>query len=103
MGQGAAANGQPNCFMVPTKFRLCRSDSQAYFHDGKFEVLIQPAIEIALKRIPRDKPTVVFPRIGCGAADLPNRAPKTYAYLMQQLSTIQYPNIVWDNALAKYA
>lgn len=92
-GQGSVAHYYPNCYGVPTKFRNCKTDSVAFFHDSKFDLMIKYEIDRAINDIPRKEgiPIILFPKIGCGAADLPNRAPKCYEYLMQELKKIATP------------
>jgi hypothetical protein len=53
-------------------------------------------IDKAIATVPDIYPVVVFPKIGCGFADLPHKAPKTFKYLNEELQKISYPNIQWD-------
>lgn len=91
IGQGAVGHYYTNCFGVPTKFRNCKSDSAAYFQDCQFDTLIKPSIDRAIMDIPRDRPIILFPKIGLGCADLPNSSPKSFEYLMEQLQKIATP------------
>lgn len=90
-GQGTHAHYYEHCYGVPTKFRNCKSDGAAFFHDSKFDLMIKPLIDRAIASIPRDKPIIVYPKIGRGCADLPNRAPLCYEYLMNELTLIATP------------
>lgn len=94
-GQAGAAKGESNAFYVVTKIRLCRSNNDAYFKDVLFDEAKQ-LIDLSINKIPRDKPLIRFPRIGCGAAELPTRAPLVLKYLNAVLSTICDPDFVID-------
>lgn len=90
-GQGTNAHYFEHCFGVPTKFRNCKSDGAAFFHDSKFDSMIKLSIDRAIEDIPRDRPIILFPKIGLGCADLLNKAPLTYEYLMTELNKIATP------------
>lgn len=98
-GQCFSARGEPNCFPIPTKYRLCKSNPNAYFNDGNFG-LNKEIIDTAFHRIPTDDARIIvsFPRIGCGCAELPERAPQTLEYIKQKLKAIAYANITWDGS-----
>jgi len=100
-GQCDAAKGESNCFMVPTKWNPCSSEPpQSFFNDDQFHLnqnVIDTAIgdiETSLESNPR--PVILFPKIGCGKAQMPKKCPKTYAYLMERLNKIVYLNVKRD-------
>jgi hypothetical protein len=70
-----------NSHGIPTK-KLPSNSSESFFTDDEFE-LNKKAIDSALESIPSEYKTIVFPEdgLGTGLADLPNKAPRTYAYL----------------------
>lgn len=88
MGQSAIGGMYSNCFGVATKWRNCKSDASAFFSDIYFEK-VKEQIDGDIEAIPRDKPIVLFPRIGCGCAMLPSRAPRCFEYLMGELNKIK--------------
>lgn len=88
MGQSAIGSSYANCYGVATKWRNCKSDASAFFSDIHFE-RVKQQIDEDIAAIPRDKPIVLFPKLGCGCAMLPTRAPKCYEYLVQELNKIK--------------
>lgn len=95
-GQAAMARNCPNAFGVPVRHRFCRSNLNSYFNDSAFEMHLKALIDDAIAAVPRDKPVVVFHKIGEGDSGLKWRAPKTFAYLHARLKEIEYPHIQWD-------
>lgn len=97
-GQASQCAGEGNTYYVPTKKRNCRTESQ-YFYDREFELLTKYYIDRAISEVPRDKPIIPFPAIGCGEAKLAEYAPKTLEYIRARLTEIAYPNIRWVDKL----
>ena len=95
-GQASQAANEPNCYGVPVRFRFCRSNLNSYFSDDGFEIITKTLIDTAIAVVPRDKPIIVFHKIGEGDSGLKWRAPKTFAYLRAKLKEIEYPHIQWD-------
>lgn len=89
--QANIARGEPNAYPIPTKKWRCANDSTSFFSDAQFELFNKVKIDEAISRIPRDKPIIVFPKIGEGWSKMPEKCPKTYAYLMQQLKNYANP------------
>lgn len=88
MGQSEVCEGLMNCFSVPTKFRNCKSDNSAFFSDYQLDLIV-PSILAAISLIPKHQPIILFPKIGMGCADLPNRAPKAFKFLTEELTKIK--------------
>lgn len=92
MGQDWFAFGEPNCFAIPTVGKLCPSKRQ-YFSDSKFESY-KKILDKAFSKIPVDgRPIIPFPKIGTGCSRLNTKAPKLFAYMLEQINKIKYPNI----------
>ncbi len=86
-GQAAECRGEPNAVGIPTKWRPAR-DAQAYFSDSDYDRVV-PAIDAALQRLVAHLEaggTVVLPKqgVGTGLSELPTRAPKIYAHIIDQ-------------------
>jgi len=94
-GQMNSAHGEPNSWPVPTLLKICQSSTDKFYYDGAFE-FFQRIIDRRLQVIPRDKPIIVFPKIGTGYSQMNRFAPKLYTYLMVELERIKYPNIKID-------
>lgn len=87
-GQAGVCRGEPNCYGVPTK-KAPSMVATAFFSDDEFNDNIR-VISNALLRIPQDaRVLVILPGIGCGRAELPTRAPKTYAFLRRALEDLE--------------
>jgi hypothetical protein len=82
----ACIRGLPNAFGVPTKIKPTMG-LDAFFTDEDF-ALNTVRIDAALRQIPRDRDVVVSKEIGRGLAQLDNRAPRTYAYLIQAIEKL---------------
>lgn len=97
LGQCEAAKGQPNCYVVYTKWNPCSNDPpEAFFDDAEFEALTKDIIDRCIECINRGLPIILFPKIAQGRAQLDKRAPRTYKYLMDKLNYLAYPNVKRD-------
>lgn len=86
-GQAAVARGEPNAFGVPTKREPSMSPT-AFFSDDAYTENCN-AILHAVNHIPDDgRVIVIMPGIGTGLSQLPQRAPRTYAFLVEALATL---------------
>jgi hypothetical protein len=92
VGPALICTGLPNCFGVPVRWTLCKSSG--YFQDAQFDQL-KTQIDLDIAEIPRDKPIVLFPKIGCGNSRMHILAPKTYLYLHEELDKIA-AEVVYD-------
>ena len=91
-GQAAAMRGEPNSIGIITK-RLPTMQVSAYLTDDDFQQNRKWMSE-GLDRVHAallEGRTLVFPEagLGTGPADLPRRAPKTFAWLEQQLERLK--------------
>ena len=89
-GQAAVAKGLPNTYPVPTKKMCCMILPRSFWQDHEFNLIQKPIIDKWISNIPRNKPIILFPRIGCGHAKMPEVCPKTYEYLMSELNKLVY-------------
>ena len=80
-GQAKEMRGEPNAVGIPTKWSPHRSSS-AYFTDSDF-LIAKPGGDDELYRLRRHPGPIVWPEdgIGTGLAELPQRAPKIWAYI----------------------
>jgi len=78
--------GLENTYGVPVRWKLCKSSG--YFSDNQRDI-IMPAIDEAIAAIPRTRPIVLFPKIGCGQSRMIVFAPKCYVYLHKKLDEIK--------------
>lgn len=87
-GQAKEMRGEPNAIGIPTKKKPSMSPD-SFFTDDEYESNII-AIGKAFNRIP-DNCTVVLPQagLGTGLAKLPEKAPKTFAYLYLRLTEMK--------------
>lgn len=84
-GQAAECLGLPNCFPVPVRWSMCASSG--HFQDNCFrDVRIE--IDVAISKIPTDKPLIILPHIGWGHSRMRELAPKCYEYLMKELQKL---------------
>lgn len=91
-GQAKEMRGEPNALGVPTKKRP-RTDEGAYFTDAEYEENVRILEEAFLEifwALEFDN-TVIFPEagLGTGRAELPTRAPKTYAYIREWIDGLR--------------
>jgi len=88
VGKGGQAiiRDEPNSYGIPTKKEPSLSN-KAFFNDNEFEQNVS-FIDNAINSMPSSYKVIVFPEdgLGTGLADLPARAPKTYAYLVETIN-----------------
>lgn len=89
-GQAGAMRGEPNAIGVPTK-KTPSMNAEAFFSDEDLQANCD-AIDLALLPLQKlsTETTIVIPSagLGTGLADLENKAPKTFAYLEQELASL---------------
>ncbi len=90
-GQAKEMRGEPNANGIPTKVKPSRA-ADAYFSDKQFEDNCK-AIEMALRPVIahlKHNGIVIIPRdgLGTGLSELPQRAPKTNAFLENALDAL---------------
>lgn len=94
-GQAAAMRGESNAIGIPTKNSPSNKDD-AYFSDEEFDQN-KTAIDAAFAEVTRatanSSRVIVIPAdgLGTGRAQLGRRAPRTFAYLQQQLAEFVSP------------
>ena len=89
-GQAAVAGICDNAAPVSTKFFDCERNA-AYYTDELLKEHHVPRLMDEIARIKEkagDRKIVLFPRIGCGGAELPTRAPKFYKILVEELNKL---------------
>ena len=89
-GQAREMRGEPNAIGIPTKKRPDNM-VDSFFTDREYYSNVE-AIKKAFDSIPKGR-DIVIPKalLGTGLARLPERAPKTYAYLLHQLELLKSP------------
>ena len=89
-GQAREMRGEPNAIGIPTKKRPSNTED-SFFTDREYYSNVE-AIKKAFDSIPKGR-DIVIPKalLGTGLARLPERAPKTYAYLLHQLELLKSP------------
>lgn len=87
-GQAKEMRGEPNAIGIPTK-REPNNYFSSYFTDDDYDINIKH-IDNAFNKIDRKK-IIIVPTdgIGTGLAKLPEKAPKTYRYLLQKLKELE--------------
>lgn len=85
-GQASVCIGNPNCFRVPVRWSLCKSSG--YFSDSQMRD-IKIEIDVAISKIPLDKPLYVLGRIGEGASRMSEFAPNSWKYLMDSIYMLE--------------
>ncbi len=91
-GQAGEMRGEPNAFGIPTK-KAPNNLSCSFWNDKDYDdkcmVLRLKFFELETKLF--GKGFVVFPLdgIGTGLSDLPNRAPRIYQYLLEEIETLK--------------
>lgn len=89
LGQAGQCYGEPNTFSIPTKIKLCRSSSESFVTDTKFDTWFKDEIDKKFNLITGDgRPIIPFRKIGEGCAELPIRAPRALAYIQSRLLEI---------------
>lgn len=79
----AVIRGEPNAVGIPTKVWPARSPV-SYFNDKDFEYNTSRMVS-ALETVPDGSKVIVHLGIGSGRAQMPMKAPKTYAFLCNLL------------------
>ena len=99
-GGQAIIRDEPNSFGIPTKlapYQYMRDNIEFGIGYGYNRIMIKSAINLIIKIVNKKKlyNTIVFPKdgLGTGLAELPTRAPKTFAYLCKRL----YDKFRYDN------
>lgn len=87
-GQAKECRGMMNCYGVPTKRCPAMDEGISYFKDELFETY-QHYIDLAIGKIPRDKPIYVIPGIGTGLSKMKERAPLLYRYMIEKLNALE--------------
>lgn len=96
LGQAEECSNCPSAFPITTKLFPCK-DNMAYFNDAFFvrntqlieQDIINMKCVVAFRTgLPFPIKIVILPKIGRGCAEMHIRAPKTYAYLLEQLCNI---------------
>lgn len=91
IGQGCGGQAQiryePNAHGVPTK-KLPSMHANSFFSDDEFDQNKKWILD-ALNNIPENFDAIVFPEdgLGTGLADLPNKAPKTFKFLVDEINS----------------
>ena len=99
-GQAEQALGEPNAFYVPTRHLPCTC-AHSLWNDFNFSFWLF-LFEDCLNDIPRDKPIMLFPKIGTGGSSLNLAAPKIYRYMTEKLNEIKCPWIVINPYMQPY-
>ena len=89
-GQAKEMRGEPNAFGIATK-KVPFNNDGAFMTDLDFESNCH-WIDLDIQRVVSSGlTTIVIPTagLGTGLADLPNRAPRTYAYLEAALKALE--------------
>lgn len=86
-GQAKELRGEPNSYGIPTK-KYPSAEEDAFFIDSEFEANVK-AINEAIMKIPVDGREIIILPLGTGLAQLPQRAPKTYKYLVTLISLLK--------------
>lgn len=92
-GNAAICQRLCNTYAIPVRWSYCRADG--WFYDSNY-LNASIEIEVAIDKIPKDKPIIPFPKIGEGASRLRYGSPKLYAFLMEKLNEIKYGNIIYE-------
>ncbi len=86
LGQMWAAHNEPNTFPVPTLYKYC--SNPVFFQDHLEQ---EEMINEFLNKIPKDKPLIVFPKIGLGHSRMKEFSPRLFTGLHRSLKEIEYP------------
>ena len=86
VGPAGVCAGLPNCFGVAVRWRLCKSSG--YFSDSNRDI-IMARIDKDIAKIPRDKPIILFPKIGSGHSLMYKFAPICFKHLSDELNKIK--------------
>lgn len=85
-GQAKECRGEPNAIGIPTKKYPSMTEA-SFFTDLEFEEN-KRILDEAFAKIPKGA-TVVAPTLGVGLAKLPEKAPKTYEYLLAKIKELE--------------
>lgn len=92
-GQPYECKDELNAWHVPVRWKCC-TDSSAYIHDFHFNCLTKDAIDRCIGDIPKDGRLIIpLPKIGEGYSRMRIQAPKSWAYLKEQLDNITAKDI----------
>lgn len=84
----AAIRSEPNAIGVRTKWAP-KTYETSYFYDSQYDQIVKMIDEdfAVIEELLREGCTVVFPEdgLGTGLAEMPQRAPKAYSYLVDKL------------------
>ena len=84
-GGQACIRGLSNAFGIPTK-----RSAEDFWSDDELDANCR-LIDEAWLKIPTDKPWVISQEgLGTGLSELPERAPRTYQYLLHKLTTAEF-------------
>ena len=88
-GGQACIRGLSNAFGIPTK-RSPGMAAEDFWSDDELDANCR-LIDEAWLKIPTDKPWVISQEgLGTGLSELPERAPRTYQYLLHKLTTAEF-------------
>jgi hypothetical protein len=88
--------GQSNTFPISVMYKVCPSASDKYFSDNQFDLHSRFILE-SISKVPKDgRPILPLRKIGEGHSNLSFKCPRLFEFLKEQLTTISYPNIIWD-------
>jgi DNA polymerase elongation subunit (family B) len=105
-GQAGQMRGEKNVIGIPTK-KKPTMDPDSFYTDLEFDKNKQKinfAVSQIINKI-KDGYSIVIPSdgLGTGLAELPQRAPKTYQFLVASLNAIEkYINVDWVEVDGKY-
>jgi hypothetical protein len=85
-GQAKEARNEPNAVGIRTKKKPSRTED-SYFTDSEYDENVR-RIDNDFAQIPVGKSIVILP-MGIGLAELPTRAPRTYAYLRSKIDALK--------------
>jgi hypothetical protein len=86
-GQARDMRGEPNAIGIPTK-RTPYHNEQAFFTDDDFDN-VKYYIDREFAKIPKNAKVVVPEAgLGTGLAELPERAPKIYEYILEKIKNL---------------
>jgi len=90
LGQAEECNGHANACAIYTR-KWCCADNSAQFYDDELLLFFKPLVDRQIGKImlAADKrKIVILPKIGQGCSQLNIKSPKCFAYLIEQLITL---------------
>lgn len=91
-GQAGEMRGEPNAFGIPTK-KAPNNHHSSFWSDVNYneKTVFLRLRFFELEKKLYNKEVVVFPLdgIGTGLSDLPNKAPRIYAYVMEEIEALK--------------